>query len=240
MFCLFWPTVSVALLAQGELLKGRAGGGIPARAGGRGGGHSAARPRRLRRHTPPHGLSGAPLRARRPMVAALPRLVALAAACLAACLAAPASSYLWAPAGGARPRATAPAARQPRDAAEGPDAEEEADPAAIAFAAAGFGIGAVLGWFGANRQKAASAVAASAVALAQSPAFAEVDYVNIEDLGGSNKVGVNDADVQTYRQFPVVFPTAAGFTATRGPCNAVSDMYKEPDLEPRLRDVISK
>jgi len=86
----------------------------------------------------------------------------------------------------------------------------------------------------------AGVAAASAVALAQAPALAEVDYVNIEYLGGSNKVDINNANVQAYRQFPGMFPYAAGFIATHGPYKEVSDIYKEEKLDPKIKEIIQK
>ena len=120
-----------------------------------------------------------------------PALAILSRALLAAALlAAPASAYVTQ---ARNARAAALPAAQLSTVAKEPVVEETSS-AAFRFAAAVFGIGAVLGWLGTNRQKVASAAAASAVALAQAPALAEVDYVNIEYLGGSNnKVDVNNA-----------------------------------------------
>merc|ERR1712070_832163 len=72
--------------------------------------------------------------------------------------------------------------------------------------AAGFGFGALLGWLNSRRQQAASVAAAAAVALAPGAANAIVDFDGVEFLGGSDKVDINNANIQAYRQFPGFFP----------------------------------
>merc|ERR1711924_299246 len=79
-----------------------------------------------------------------------------------------------------------------------------------------------------------------ALALAQAPAFAEVDYKNIQFLGGTDKVDINNANVMAYRQFPGMYPTAAGFIASHGPYKQVADIYKEPGLADNIKDIIQK
>jgi len=70
--------------------------------------------------------------------------------------------------------------------------------------------------------------------------LAEVDYTNIEYLGGSNKVDINNANIQAYRQFPGMFPTACGWIGTHGPWATVSDMLKDPELPENLKAIIQK
>merc|ERR1712207_44349 len=91
----------------------------------------------------------------------------------------------------------------------------------------GFGVGVLFGWFNARRQQVASAGAAAAVALTPVAATAIVDYDAIKYLGGSDKVDVNNANVQAFRQFPGMYPTAAGQIATHGPYSKVKDILKK-------------
>merc|ERR1712207_61517 len=104
----------------------------------------------------------------------------------------------------------------------------------------GFGVGVLFGWFNARRQQVASAGAAAAVALTPVAATAIVDYDAIKYLGGSDKVDVNNANVQAFRQFPGMYPTAAGQIATHGPYSKVSDIYDIPGLEERVKDIMKK
>merc|ERR1719436_1244533 len=103
-----------------------------------------------------------------------------------------------------------------------------------------FGVGVLLGWLNARRQQVASAAGAAALALAPAAAPAIVDYDAIKYLGGSDKVDLNNANVQAYRQFPGMYPTAAGQIATHGPYSKVTDIYDIPGLEEKLKDIMKK
>merc|ERR1712079_389198 len=84
----------------------------------------------------------------------------------------------------------------------------------------------------------ASVAAAAAVALTPVAATAIVDYDAIKYLGGSDKVDLNNANVQAYRQFPGMYPTAAGAIATHGPYSKVTDIYDIPGLEDKVKDIM--
>merc|ERR1712137_127671 len=119
---------------------------------------------------------------------------------------------------------------------EGP----EVPSTATSMIAAGFGFGALLGWLNSRRQQAASVAAAAAVAVAPGAANAIVDFDGVEFLGGSDKVDINNANIQAYRQFPGFFPTAAGIIGTHGPYEKVADIYKIPNLDPRIVEIFKK
>merc|ERR1719264_1931722 len=110
----------------------------------------------------------------------------------------------------------------------------------VSAAVMSFGIGALLGWCRKQQQQVASGVAAGALILAPASASAIVDYDAIKYLGGSDKVDVNNANVQAYRQFPGMYPTAAGQIATHGPYSKVADIYDIPGLEERVKDIMKK
>jgi len=110
----------------------------------------------------------------------------------------------------------------------------------VSAAMMSFGIGSLLGWFRKQQQQAASGVAAGALLLAPASANAIVDYDAIKYLGGSDKVDINNANVQSFRQFPGMYPTAAGQIATHGPYSKVSDIYDIPGLEERVKDIMKK
>merc|ERR1719166_445089 len=110
----------------------------------------------------------------------------------------------------------------------------------VSAAVMSFGIGAFLGWFRKQQQQAASGVAAGALLLAPASANAIVDYDAIKYLGGSDKVDINNANVQAYRQFPGFFPTAAGIIATHGPYEKVGDLYNIPNLDPKIVEIFKK
>merc|ERR1711897_41914 len=78
-----------------------------------------------------------------------------------------------------------------------------------------------------GRQQVASVAGAAALALAPAVAPAIVDYDGIKYLGGSDKVDLNNANVQAYRQFPGMYPTAAGQIATHGPYSRLKDIMKK-------------
>merc|ERR1712146_1831 len=99
-------------------------------------------------------------------------------------------------------------------------------------------MGAVVGWLSARRQQVASAAGAAALAVAPAAGLAIVDYDAVKYLGGTDKVDLNNANVQAYRQFPGMYPTAAGFIATHGPYKQVSDLYNIPNLPESIKDVM--
>merc|ERR1711934_313157 len=110
----------------------------------------------------------------------------------------------------------------------------------MGVAALSFGVGALLGWVRKHQQQVASGVAAGALLLAPTSANAIVDYDAIKYLGGSDKVDINNANVQAFRQFPGMYPTAAGAIATHGPYSKVTDIYDIPGLEERVKDIMKK
>ena len=105
---------------------------------------------------------------------------------------------------------------------------------------AGCGIGALAAWLSSRRQQVASIAGAAAIAVSPLAATAIVDYDGIKYLGGSDKVDLNNANVQAYRQFPGMFPYAAGQIATHGPYKQVSDIYNIPNLDPKLAAFMKK
>merc|ERR1712241_754188 len=121
-----------------------------------------------------------------------------------------------------------------------PEQREEEQSSLVGAAVMSFGIGVLLGWFRKHQQQVASGVAAGALALAPVSANAIVDYDAIKYLGGSDKVDINNANVQAYRQFPGMYPTAAGKIASNGPYANVEDIYKIPGLKEELKAVIKK
>merc|ERR1712150_433125 len=88
--------------------------------------------------------------------------------------------------------------------------------------------------------QAASGVAAGALLVVPASATAIVDYDAIKYLGGSDKVDLNNANVQAYRQFPGMYPTAAGQIATHGPYKSVADIYDIPGLDERVKAIMKK
>merc|ERR1711879_576285 len=54
------------------------------------------------------------------------------------------------------------------------------------------------------------------------------------------KVDLNNANVQAYRQFPGMYPTAAGQIATHGPYKTVADIYDIPGLDERVKAIMKK
>jgi len=119
--------------------------------------------------------------------------------------------------------------------------EQRQEPTSLVSAAVvSFGIGALLGWFRKQQQQVVSGVAAGALLLAPASANAIVDYDAIKYLGGSDKVDINNANVQAYRQFRGMYPTAAGQIATHGPYNKVADIYDIPGLDDKIKDIMKK
>jgi photosystem II PsbU protein len=84
-----------------------------------------------------------------------------------------------------------------------------------------------------NSVAAAAAAASAAIVMAASiaPANAMIDYKGIEFLGGSDKVDINNANIQAYRQFPGMYPTAAGLITSNGPYKEVQDIYNIKKLQ---------
>lgn len=156
----------------------------------------------------------------------------------AALLAVPASAYVAPRAGAASPQSIQLPASQVQ--LEQLDLEEPSQSEGVfSILTAGFGVGAVLGWLNSRKQQIASVAAASAVAMAPA-ANAMVDYDNIQYLGGSDKVDINNANIQAYRQFPGMFPTIAGMIGTHGPYKQVSDIYNIPGMEDKLKNIVKK
>mmetsp|Transcript_557 Transcript_557/g.1384 ORF Transcript_557/g.1384 Transcript_557/m.1384 type:complete len:193 (-) Transcript_557:171-749(-) len=164
----------------------------------------------------------------------VPRVVrALAVAVLAA----PALTYVAPRHGGMPLRRTRGAARAAKPQPEfSLPADERAE--LLGVAAASFGVGAILGWLRSRKQEAASL--AAAVALAPAAAQAIVDYDAINYLGGSDKVDLNNANLQAYRQFPGMYPTAAGAIATHGPYKDIADIYNIPNLDQGVKSIMKQ
>ncbi|CAE8643733.1 unnamed protein product [Polarella glacialis] len=161
----------------------------------------------------------------------------------AALLASPAAAYV-APGSGMPQRQsalpTSSAAAQPMLFDFEEPAAEAQSTGACGVLAAGFGVGAVLGWLNSHKQQVAGVAAAATVAMAPVAANAWVNYEGLEFLGGSDKVDINNANIQAYRQFPGMFPTAAAVICTHGPYNNVGDIFSIPNVDPRLMEVIKK
>jgi len=105
---------------------------------------------------------------------------------------------------------------------------------------AGFSLGALLGWLSCRRQQVASATAAAVLSLSPVASTAMVDYEGVQYLGGSDKVDINNANVQAYRQFPGMYPTAAGQICSHGPYKSVADIYTIPGLKEELKTIMKK
>ena len=153
-------------------------------------------------------------------------------------LAVPASAYVAPRTGAASPQnVQLPTAQVQLEAL---DLEEPSQSQSVfSILTAGFGVGAVLGWLNSRKQQIASVAAASTVAMAPA-ANAMVDYENIQFLGGTDKVDINNANIQAYRQFPGMFPTIAGMIATHGPYKSVADVYTIPNLDDKLKNIVKK
>merc|ERR1712187_101619 len=85
-----------------------------------------------------------------------------------------------------------------------------------------------------------SAAAAATLALSPVAATAMVDYQDVQYLGGTDKVDINNATVQAYRQFPGMYPSAAGAIASHGPYKSVSDVYNIPGMKEEVKSMIKK
>ncbi|OLP82291.1 Photosystem II 12 kDa extrinsic protein, chloroplastic [Symbiodinium microadriaticum] len=118
--------------------------------------------------------------------------------------------------------------------------DEASNSNVLSVLTAGFGVGAVLGWLNSRKQQLVSTAAAAAVAVAPGAAQAMVDYDGIKYLGGTDKVDINNANIQAYRQFPGMFPTIAGLIGTHGPYSQVSDIYNIPGMDDKLKNIAKK
>eukprot|EP00930_Biecheleria_cincta_P069351 TRINITY_DN570_c0_g1_i2.p1 TRINITY_DN570_c0_g1~~TRINITY_DN570_c0_g1_i2.p1 ORF type:complete len:193 (-),score=50.92 TRINITY_DN570_c0_g1_i2:115-693(-) len=160
----------------------------------------------------------------------------------AAVLAAPVSAYV---SSGAKSQALSNADAVPLNLVPGmleieEPALEERSTSTFGVLAAGLGVGAMLGWLNSRRQQVASAAAVAAIAVTPVAANAYVDYEGLAFLGGSDKVDINNANVQAYKQFPGFFPTAAGVIATHGPYKEVKEIFDIPNVDPRVTAVFKK
>eukprot|EP00929_Paragymnodinium_shiwhaense_P079504 TRINITY_DN413_c0_g1_i4.p1 TRINITY_DN413_c0_g1~~TRINITY_DN413_c0_g1_i4.p1 ORF type:complete len:194 (+),score=66.18 TRINITY_DN413_c0_g1_i4:70-651(+) len=168
--------------------------------------------------------------------------MARAAVFVAALLAAPASAYVSTPGQGQRLNrvvsVASPAAAVQETVFEEHETVEQTS--GMSAVMASLGVGAVLGWLSKRQNQAAAAAAAATVAAAPLAASALVDYEGIEFLGGSDRVDINNAPVQAYRQFPGFYPTAAGKIASGGPYKNVEDVYNLPGLTDASKAVIKK
>merc|ERR1719160_2480873 len=103
------------------------------------------------------------------------------------------------------------------------------------MAGAAFCVSAVAGFLQSRKQQAASVSLAGPLA-----ANAMIDFEGTPYQGGTDIVDINNANVQAYRQFRGMYPTAAGVIATHGPYKEVADIYKIEGLEPAVKDIIKK
>ena len=51
---------------------------------------------------------------------------------------------------------------------------------------------------------------------------------------------INNANIQAYRQFPGMYPTAAGKITSHGPYKAVTDIYEIPGLKEEVKAIFKK
>eukprot|EP00403_Amphidinium_massartii_P026864 CAMPEP_0178403608 /NCGR_PEP_ID=MMETSP0689_2-20121128/17456_1 /TAXON_ID=160604 /ORGANISM="Amphidinium massartii, Strain CS-259" /LENGTH=194 /DNA_ID=CAMNT_0020024567 /DNA_START=73 /DNA_END=657 /DNA_ORIENTATION=+ len=109
--------------------------------------------------------------------------------------------------------------------------------AAVAMSVA---VGALAGFVRSRRQQAASAAAAAVVGVTGVAANAMVDYSGLAYLGGSDKVDINNANVQAYRQFPGMYPTIAGLIGSNGPYKSVADIYNIKGLTEPMKSVLKQ
>lgn len=93
----------------------------------------------------------------------------------------------------------------------------------------------------ATRGEFLSAAAAAGVAFAGvAPANAIRDYENVEFLGGSTQVDVNNANVRVYLKMPGMYPTLAGKVVTNGPYTSVGDIYNIKGLTSEEKSTLKK
>ncbi|CAE7229721.1 psbU [Symbiodinium natans] len=160
-------------------------------------------------------------------------------ALLVALLFAPAAAYVVPNAAGVSSSGR-PAQPAPQMQLEQLEMEEPETSGVFGVLAAGFGVGAIMGWLNSRKQQVAATAAAATVALAPGAAQAMVDYDGVKYLGGTDKVDINNANIQAYRQFPGMFPTVAGLIGTHGPYQQVSDIYNIPGMTDQLKNIAKK
>ncbi|CAE7229731.1 psbU [Symbiodinium natans] len=176
--------------------------------------------------------------ARRPVTPSADSL-AMSRALLVALLFAPAAAYVVPNAAGVSSSGR-PAQPAPQMQLEQLEMEEPETSGVFGVLAAGFGVGAIMGWLNSRKQQVAATAAAATVALAPGAAQAMVDYDGVKYLGGTDKVDINNANIQAYRQFPGMFPTVAGLIGTHGPYQQVSDIYNIPGMTDQLKNIAKK
>merc|ERR1712224_644101 len=87
---------------------------------------------------------------------------------------------------------------------------------------------------------AATAAAVTVAVAAPMAANAMIDYEGVPYQGGTDIVDINNANVQAYRQFRGMYPTAAGIIATHGPYKTVQDLYSIENMPDNVKDIIKK
>eukprot|EP00541_Cyclophora_tenuis_P015945 CAMPEP_0116540746 /NCGR_PEP_ID=MMETSP0397-20121206/114_1 /TAXON_ID=216820 /ORGANISM="Cyclophora tenuis, Strain ECT3854" /LENGTH=150 /DNA_ID=CAMNT_0004064643 /DNA_START=66 /DNA_END=518 /DNA_ORIENTATION=- len=92
-----------------------------------------------------------------------------------------------------------------------------------------------------GRREFLSAFGVAAGIAAFAPAANAIrDYENIQYLGGSTVVDVNNANVRVYLKMPGLYPSVAGKIASNGPYKSVGDLYNIPGLTGAEKDLIKK
>lgn len=91
-----------------------------------------------------------------------------------------------------------------------------------------------------RRALIAGVAAAAAAAALPKGAFAEREYPNVEFLGGSDVIDVNNANVRAYTKFKGFYPTLAGMIVANGPYKSVDELFELPDLSPEQKIVLEK
>eukprot|EP00931_Biecheleriopsis_adriatica_P043675 TRINITY_DN2495_c0_g1_i7.p1 TRINITY_DN2495_c0_g1~~TRINITY_DN2495_c0_g1_i7.p1 ORF type:complete len:210 (-),score=65.80 TRINITY_DN2495_c0_g1_i7:32-610(-) len=161
----------------------------------------------------------------------------------AAALLASSEAYVAPPCGtgnAAQSGLASPAARLQQTMPELEESAEMQSTDILGMLSVSFGVGAVLGWLKSHKQQATSVAAAAAMAVAPAASNAYVDYEGLQYLGGSDKVDINNANVQAYRQFPGMYPTAAGMICTHGPYKSVQEVYDIPGMDDKIKGIIKK
>mmetsp|Transcript_28145 Transcript_28145/g.65034 ORF Transcript_28145/g.65034 Transcript_28145/m.65034 type:complete len:194 (-) Transcript_28145:45-626(-) len=105
--------------------------------------------------------------------------------------------------------------------------------------AAAAAVGAMFGLLKSKRSEISAAAAAGIMGVSTA-ANAMVDYSGLAYLGGSDKVDINNANVQAYRQFPGMYPTIAGLIGSNGPYKSVSDVYNVKGLTEPMKSVLKQ
>eukprot|EP00931_Biecheleriopsis_adriatica_P043679 TRINITY_DN2495_c1_g1_i2.p1 TRINITY_DN2495_c1_g1~~TRINITY_DN2495_c1_g1_i2.p1 ORF type:complete len:191 (-),score=38.76 TRINITY_DN2495_c1_g1_i2:53-625(-) len=155
-------------------------------------------------------------------------------------LAAPAAAYVAPGVPGSDLSRTLNSRHAMNDPVLGEVEEQVVESGTMGAVAAGFGVGALLGWLKMRKQQVASLATATALAVSPAAANAYVDYEGLQYLGGSDKVDINNANVQAYRQFPGMYPTAAGMICTHGPYKSVQEVYDIPGMDDKIKGIIKK